>query len=379
MGTIALGVEGTAARRLWLALALAMIAGDCRRSPAPAPPNQNVRGPETAVVAVVDGQSIPLPLFNLIYESKRSSLPTNLTADRAAIDLKVTIARQLVDEYLIERAATRQGVSVTDKQVEAAVAELAKTFPNAAAFQRYVATYPQQTAGVRRTARLRLLRDGLIGTAARSPISDPEVRAYFDGHRSLYQSPAHLQLLEIAILRPSNATAKDAEQLRAKTEQILRLARVPNAAFPALAQRFSEAPSRTAGGAMAPVTAESVDAQTWQTVSRLSPGQVSPVVESKSGFHIFKLVGRQPATSVSFEQARPGIVRAIDVQRRSARVTELMRSLRKGATIDYPLERRYSAALADGAANSELKGLSPREPLPDVIREGPAPASGGKP
>ncbi len=55
------------------------------------------------------------------------------------------------------------------------------------------------------------------------------------------------------------------------------------------------------------IKADQLVAPFAEAMSKLNPGQLSGVVETEFGFHIIKLLDRQPARLQSFEEAQPGI------------------------------------------------------------------------
>jgi parvulin-like peptidyl-prolyl isomerase len=70
--------------------------------------------------------------------------------------------------------------------------------------------------------------------------------------------------------------------------------------------------------------AEKMVAPFAEALARLNPGQVSDVVETQFGFHLIKLLDRQPARLQSFEEVQPGIEQRL-------RKTYVQEQLRKQA------------------------------------------------
>src|SRR5262249_55779667 len=158
----------------------------------------------------------------------------------AVIDLKLEVARDLIDDQLVDTAAQRRGVTVDDKDVDAAVRELAATFSSPAAYNSYVANYPEQAAGLRKLMRSRLQRDRLAGYRASDPISDADAQAYYAGHATIYHQPAHLRAQEVVIALPAGATPEELAARTRKAADAAAKAQRANTSFAALARGLSE-------------------------------------------------------------------------------------------------------------------------------------------
>jgi parvulin-like peptidyl-prolyl isomerase len=103
--------------------------------------------------------------------------------------------------------------------------------------------------------------------------------------------------------------------------------------FAELARTRSTAPEAPDGGDLGWFEA-GIRLQIFDEVCfALEPGQISDLVASRYGFHIFKVLGRDGRRLMTFEEARPKLERELQVERSRRAQSELSRSLREHVRI----------------------------------------------
>jgi parvulin-like peptidyl-prolyl isomerase len=102
--------------------------------------------------------------------------------------------------------------------------------------------------------------------------------------------------------------------------------------FRALAKSESIGPEAAEGGVMGLFQKGQLPSEMEEAVFAMREGEVSPIVESSYGFHIFRLDKRFEAEKISFEDAAPAIRRKLlDLKVeavRARRLAELKESMR---------------------------------------------------
>ena len=305
-------------------------------------------GPETAPIATVNGVDVSLRRFNRMYQARLSNLRMQDSRVEPAIarEMKFAVATQLIDELLIMQAAERQGLEVLSVEVNETIQKLAGTFPDAKSFRRYLASLPDGEEGLQETIRLRLLKEHLAGVDPNAPVSDDEARVFYEQHAEQFNIPAHLIVQDIVFLVPPEATPDREEAQKKKAEEVAEKARQAGVSFGALARRYSESPAAKAGGYAGRVTKETIDPALWAALQSMDPKQVSGAVRTIDGYHILKLIHRNPEMHRSLDQVRETIKTTIRMQRRSSRIGQLITSLRAEAKIENFLVDRYQKRLS---------------------------------
>ena len=292
-------------------------------------PRMNWMAPESGRIAAVDGTEVSRERFNALYAHAVAKSAAGVQSIESHLQLKRAIASRLIDELLVESEARRRGIAVADADVDAAVADLHHGLRNSS-WRNYVSGIPGGIDEVRRVARIRLLREKLLGNVA-GP--DPaEVRNYYDSHRDLYDRPASTIVRDFAIV-VSRRSAEGSRPARAFAETVLAQAR--KYGFAAAARRFSAANR-------APEAVPAMDPAIIGSVSDLAPGDVSGVIETADGFHVVQLVARRPAVHRLFNDARADVVRLLTSQRRARAEAELNLRMRAGHKVENELAARYS-------------------------------------
>ena len=130
-------------------------------------------------------------------------------------------------------------------------------------------------------------------------------REHYAVRRDEFQLPERFKVAHI-LKKVQCACERDAQ--RQQIDQLLVRLRAGED-FATLAKAESQdTGSATKGGDLGDwLKADQLVAPFAEAMSKLNPGQLSDVVETEFGFHIIKLLDRQPARLQSFEEAQPGI------------------------------------------------------------------------
>jgi len=307
------------------------------------PISKQIVGPEREKIATVNGVEVSLEKFNQLYEARvsRFRIHQDLIRPEEALSIKIAITSQLIDELLIRQAAKKKALQVTDAEVDDAFQQLATTFPNPETFRRYLDSRPKGEQGMRQMLRRRVLKERLAGLEPNEPVSDEDAKAYYISTYDRFNIPAHLIVQEIALLVGPDATAEEKITQKQIAEKVLDMARQPDVSFDTLARRYSQGPTARVGGYLGRVTEDGIDSALWQALRALELNQVSAVVEAGDGYHIVKLIRRNPETRKGFEQVKNLIKAVLREQQRSKRVAKLIVQFRSQAEVKNHLAGRY--------------------------------------
>jgi hypothetical protein len=332
--------------------------------------------PEEKPVAWVDGKEVPLERFNWLLEERlqRLRLSDESVPDGVALHLKADLTEQLIDERCLELAGRKAGIEVSDKDVDGAFSHLEKRWGDAEAFARFVDTYPGGLEELRFRLRFQVMRERLL-EKTREPLSDEHLEQFYKQNPGRFDVPEHFYAQEFLLrVGPDDPPEhRDAQYARAK--ELAAMAHKEGASFSQLAMRYSEGPTARVGGDLGRVTQQGTDSRIWKMLAQLTPGDVSPVVETKQGFHVLKLLEQRPAYQPSFEKVRESIHAELEETLQRARRADFEGELRARHDIFNALAARYSKELSVitqpiGPSESLLWSMDPSAPLPDPTTPG---------
>jgi parvulin-like peptidyl-prolyl isomerase len=131
-------------------------------------------------------------------------------------------------------------------------------------------------------------------------VEEDEIRAYYENNPGQFTVPERVQVSQI--LLPTEARAVEVWERARFTDE---------SGFRALARSESIGPEASEGGVMGLFRRGQLPTEMEDAVFAMREGEVSPIVESSYGFHIFRLDKKFEPEQISFEDAAPGIRRKI--------------------------------------------------------------------
>jgi peptidyl-prolyl cis-trans isomerase C len=172
-----------------------------------------------------------------------------------------------------------------------------------------------------------------------SPVSDEEVAAYYEKHRSDYVKPEMIRLSHIFVKAEGDPGARAEKKVQAESlvKQARALQPLDYAGFGQMVEDHSDdEKTKPLRGDMRYLSTEELAAQYGGEVAvaaqtLVNVGQVSEVVETPTGFHVLKLQGRQTALNLSVEQVKTQIQSRLLYERRTANFNKFIEGLKARA------------------------------------------------
>jgi parvulin-like peptidyl-prolyl isomerase len=275
-----------------------------------------------SVVATVDGRAIMEGEFQEAFDRRKAVLDESLLAKPDVQEaLKRRVLEELIARRLLLQEADRRGVSPPPEAVEQRLAELSQGYtPND-----YEAMLKEQGLSPE-FFRARVTEDLTIELLMEKALGEPktpkpaEVEAYYQEHVSEMHRPVRARALHLVV-----TTAEEAGKLR---ESVLK-----GADFAELARRHSIGPEAVKDGELGWRSPGEMPEAFDEAIFALQPGQVSPVVSSPYGFHLFKLLEVRESGVPSLEEARPAIIARLKNEAREAQQRLWLEGLQAKADI----------------------------------------------
>jgi parvulin-like peptidyl-prolyl isomerase len=233
------------------------------------------------------------------------------------------VADALIGEYLVYLDGQSRGITASEAEIDQEVAKMAALYTDAAAFDRALAAKGLDRAALRDEIRQQLSIDKLFRQEIETgvQVSEAELRAYYEENSSRLMQPPRVRARHILKLVPAGSTGEaQHDELAELRRQIVE----DGAEFGQLAVSSSDdAKTRDLGGDIGWIRITGRKEEIGQLLAGLEVGEVSEVVRTQMGLHVFQVMERQPARPMTFEEARDDIAQSLaalhareEVQRR---------------------------------------------------------------
>ncbi|HEX3131239.1 MAG TPA: peptidylprolyl isomerase [Thermoanaerobaculia bacterium] len=304
----------------------------------PAPPADTSKMP--AVVARCNG--VEIKKDELVRQAEQMRMRVmQASRGQQTPPLNSAFYKQILDglvaQTLLLQDASKQGVTVSDQEVKTQLDDLKKRFPDAATFQKALASQGMTEKALSDNLRQEALIQKYITTKVLNNVNvtDEQARQFYEQNKGQMQRPERAHLRHILIGVQPNASADDKQKAKAKAEDILKRAQ-GGEDFAKLAAENSDDPgSKMQGGDLSWVLrGQMVPPFDKAGFALTKPNELSPVVESQFGYHIIQLLERQPASAVPFEEAKGRIVQMLKQQQAGQKLQAHVEQLKKQGKVE---------------------------------------------
>jgi len=315
--------------------AAAVGAGAQAPVPAQAEPAKPVPPQLPEVIARINGDTITKADFEQAVRTAEQRAGSPVPPDQRDRVYREILDQMIGYKLLIQESKARK-VAVPDADVEARIVSFRQQFPTEDAFKQALAQQHLTLDQIKTDQRQQMAVSKLVDEAIASQVAvKPEdVQTFYTQNPKEFQESEKVHASHILITAPKDADAATKAQARAKAEAILKDAKAGKD-FATLAKQNSQDPGSAAnGGDLGFFQQGQMVGPFNDAAFSLKPGAISNVVETDFGYHIIKVIEKQPARTVPLDEVKPKIEQFLGSRNREQQTTAFVNGLRSKGKIE---------------------------------------------
>ena len=275
-------------------------------------------------VAVVDGQEIAKSDYEALIAQAKKSYKNQKRDFPAAGSQEFQTLRNQAVQFLVQREQFEQkakdlDVEVTDKQVDARLAQIQKQYfgGDKKKFDKQLKEQGITEKQVRNDIRAQIVSEKIFAQVTRDvTVSDEDIQKYYEKNKAQYSQPESRDVRHILV-----KTKAQADDLYTQLEN--------GADFAALAKKFSDTGSKANGGKLTISKGQTV-APFDQTAFLLKVNDISKPVKTEFGYHIIQpLSATKPAKVTPLKEVRASIKQQLEQTQKNEAMTKWVDDLKK--------------------------------------------------
>jgi len=255
----------------------------------------------------------------------------SLKTQGVALPPPAELRKQVLEHMIVDRTqlqlAKEDGVRVDDFMLDRYIARIAES--NKLSMQQFRdqvehegTPYDKFRESIRDEILMQRVREHEVENKLQ--ITESEVDNYLAAQSGAAAGQQELDLAQILVGIPENASAEQIAARRAKAEDILQQLK-SGADFGKLAATYSDSSTDALkGGDLGWRNQDRLPQLFLNAVATLQPGEVSSIVKSANGFHIIKLVGKRAASIMRGGPSAPPTVQQTHVRHILIKVNQVV-------------------------------------------------------
>jgi peptidyl-prolyl cis-trans isomerase C/foldase protein PrsA len=284
---------------LLAALALAVGLAGCNK--------KDKEDPDANVVATVNGEVLSRADFEqeLGRELASSANESGQHTPEDVEPYKRALLETLISRMVLLQDARTHNITVSPEEVDRGVLRLSSDYP-AGNFNDVLAQGQLSMAELKAREATRLTIEKLFTNHVytRVAVTEEELRAYYAAHEAEFSEPEQVRAAQIVVKGIDEARRVQAQLKSGKK-------------FADLARKYSLSADAKVGGDLGFFPRGQMPPAFDQVVFYLSPGQVSDVVETEYGYHLFRVLEKKSGRKLEFSEVRDQVEAKLLAQRRA--------------------------------------------------------------
>ena len=287
------------------------------------------------VVARVNGEAINRADLEEAVAEIEARAGQAMPADQRDRVLRAVLDQLIGYRLLVQESAARKS-AVTDAQVDARLEQIRSQFPTEEAFNEQLQQRKTTLAELRQDTRNSMQITALLQAEldAKTAVSAEQVNDFYVKNPAAFQQGERVKASHILVRVQANADAAEREKARAKAAGLL-VELKSGKDFATLAKQYSDDPGSGAQGGDLGYFQRGQMVPPFETAAFALPvGQTSDLVLSDFGFHIIRVIDRQPGRTQPLDEVKADIEEYLVGQNREAQTRLFVDSLKAKGKVE---------------------------------------------
>jgi peptidyl-prolyl cis-trans isomerase C len=248
------------------------------------------------------------------------------------------LLESMIDRALLLQAARKLNLSAAPEEVDRRILRISSDYP-AAGFDAALARSKLSAPELRRRTAELLMIEKLFDEHVypRVAVGEEEIRQYYEQHQAQFEIPEQVRVAQIVV--------RSLDEAR-RLQQYLRQGKK----FAELARRYSVSPDARVGGDLGFFPRDVMPPSFDEVAFRLAVGQVSDVVATEYGYHLFKVLERRRAEKRGLDEVRGEVEQKL-LELKRAEAQKIYLANLKGAgqiQVNEPVLQAVTGRIAQG-------------------------------
>ena len=270
---------------------------------------------------------------NNVIENQKQSGATLGEEDKGK--LRENILQELIVTELLYQESKKAELGNLDAEAEQQFENVKKGFSSEDELEKILKDRGMTEKDLREDIKKRVCIEAFLSKNVYSKITvtEEEKRQEYEKNKDKLDVPDQVKASHILITVAADASDKDKEEAKKRANELRKTAR-SGEDFAELAKEHSECPSAARGGDLGYFKKGDMVEPFEKAVFSLKEGEISEVVETQFGYHIIKLVEKQSAHTLSYDEVEDNMERFLLNQRSMEETNKFVNSLKDKAEIE---------------------------------------------
>ncbi|OED34925.1 hypothetical protein AB834_05670 [PVC group bacterium (ex Bugula neritina AB1)] len=295
-----------------------------------------VSGVIDGVEAVVNDHIITTDEINQVFLPQKEVYEKRFKGDNLRarlVEARQMILEKMIEHILVYEDALKKNIKISSKEIDKAIERLQQKFETKSAFMKSLRDQGMSEKSLRESVKKTLYFSRYNDYFVRSTVRvlDSEIDEYYKANKNVYTSPQEFRVSQIFIPFKKSQNKDTAQQTISKAMDLLSEGK----SFESVAKEYSQGPNASAGGDLGFMKSGQIIQALEKSLTNLSIGETTGIIESSQGLHILRLTARKQAAPIPFPKVKKHIQKQLFIQKSEKKYRKIIKKLREKSYIEY--------------------------------------------